>query len=242
MPRTVIVGDLHACAGELEELLDRVGFTARKDRLVMVGDLVVRGPDPHGAIALVRRMGARAVRGNHEDKLLAWRRRHEPLGPDHAHVASLLSDDEWEFLGSLPLWLDLPEHGARVVHAGVIPGEPIETVAPSALTRMRTLDARGRWSAEADAGDLWGARYVGPPHVVFGHNARTEPQLHPWATGLDTGCVYGGRLTALVLEEGQAVPRGARVEPLLVSVAAARRYYGDKGGSGRKGAKGAPLP
>jgi hypothetical protein len=229
MPRTVIVGDLHACAGELEHLLEHVGFQRRADRLVLVGDLVVRGPDPHGALALVKRMGARAVRGNHEDRLLSWRHRHERLGPDHERVASALSDAEWEQIEALPLWLDLPEHGVRVVHAGVIPGADVAATEPQALLKMRTLDKRNRWSSDGEAGALWGTRYEGPPHVVFGHNARPEPQLHPWATGLDTGCVYGGRLTALVLGEGQPIPRGERVKPLLQSVPAARRYYGSKG-------------
>jgi hypothetical protein len=235
VPRTVIVGDLHACRGELERLLERIDFKARSDRLVLVGDLIVRGPDPHGALALVKRLGARAVRGNHEDRLLSWRHRHEPLGPDHAQVASALSNDEWSAIEALPLWLDLPEHGVRVVHAGVVPGQDIASTDAQALLKMRTLDVRGRWSSDADAGDLWGTRYQGPPHIVFGHNARPEPQLHAWATGLDTGCVYGGRLTALVLDKGEPVPRGDRVKALLQSVPAARRYHG------AKGAKGAPL-
>jgi hypothetical protein len=229
MPRTVIIGDLHACTGELEELLERVRFVADTDRLVLVGDLVVRGPDPHGALALVKRMGGRAVRGNHEDRLLSWYHRNEPLGPDQARVAKDLSDREWSALDALPLWLDLPEHGIRVVHAGVVPGQDIATLDPQALLKMRTLDTKGRWSSDADAGVLWGSRYEGPPHVVFGHNARPEPQLHPWATGLDTGCVYGGRLTALVLDEGERVPRGDRVKTRLRSVPASRRYYGSKG-------------
>jgi hypothetical protein len=235
MPRTIIVGDLHGCTGELEELLDQVRFVAGADRLVMVGDLVARGPDSHGALALVRRLGALAVRGNHEERLLTWRRRHEPLGPDHAHLAEALSDEEWAQIEALPLWLDLPEHGVRVVHGGVVPGQAIEETEPAALLKMRTLDERGRWSSGADDGDLWGARYVGPPHVVFGHNARSEPQLHAWATGLDTGCVYGGKLTALVLADGESVPRGSRVAALLHGVPAVRRYYGTAG------AKGAPL-
>jgi hypothetical protein len=229
MPRTIIVGDVHACTGELEHLLEKVGFVERQDKLVLVGDLVVRGPDPHGTLALVQRLGGKAVRGNHEDKLLTWYHKHEPLGPDHQRVASALSAAEWRLLDSLPPWLDLPEHGVRIVHAGVIPGRDIADVPEQALVRMRTLDTRGKWSSEGDTGPLWGSLYEGPPHVVFGHNARPEPQLHPWATGLDTGCVYGGRLTAVVLDEGEPIPRGTKVRPLLASVPAARKYYGGKG-------------
>jgi hypothetical protein len=236
MSRTVIVGDLHGCAGELERLLELVGFEARSDRLVLVGDLVVRGPDPHGSLALVKRLGGRAVRGNHEDRLLSWRHRREPLGPDHTRVASTLSEDEWTAIEALPLWLDLPEHGVRIVHAGVVPGQEVAETDPQALLKMRTLDGRGRWSSDADAGDLWGTRYEGPPHVIFGHNARAEPQLHAWATGLDTGCVYGGRLTALVLGQDEPIPRGDKVQGLLRSVSAARRYHGHA-----RGSKGAPL-
>jgi hypothetical protein len=229
MARTVIVGDVHGCTGELETLLEETRFTAGSDRLVLVGDLVVRGPDPHGTLALARRVGGRAVRGNHEAKLLAWRHRHDPLGPDHARVAAALSEEEWEQLDAMPLWLDLAEHGVRVVHAGVVPGQKIDKVPPQALCKMRTLDDEGRWSDEPDAGPLWGTRYAGPPHVVFGHNARPEPQLHDWATGIDTGCVYGGRLTAIVLQQDQPMPRGDAVKALMRSVPARRKYYGGKG-------------
>jgi hypothetical protein len=231
--RTLIVGDVHGCSGELETLLEQVGFVESTDRLVLVGDLVARGPDSHGTLALVRRLGALSVRGNHENKLLAWRHTQEPLGTEHARVAQALTDEEWAQLEAMPLWIDLPEHEVRVVHAGVLPDVAPEDAPADALLKMRTLDARGRWSDEPDAGPLWGRHYAGPPHVVFGHNARPDPQVHPWATGLDTGCVYGGRLTGVLLDEGEPMPRGDQVRGLLRSVQAMRKYYGGKG---------APLP
>jgi hypothetical protein len=134
-----------------------------------------------------------------------------------------LRDDDWALLASWPLHLDLPEHGVRVVHAGVVPGVPIERQRRRDLLKMRALDSDGsginRWRARS-----WAADYHEEPHIVFGHNAVSGIQLHPHATGLDSGCVYGGRLTAMVLPQGVSPPPPAEREALLVSVPARRRY------------------
>jgi hypothetical protein len=71
---------------------------------------------------------------------------------------------------------------------------------------------------------LWGARYRESPHVVFGHNALPEPQIHAHATGIDTGCVYGNRLTAMVLDEGEPPPPQKERAGVLVSVPARKAY------------------
>ena len=217
------------------------------DRLFFVGDLVARGPDSLGVLALVERLGGCAVRGNHEDKLLRARNGTAPgLGfgapapnrrgrglaspsgreGEHARLASLLSPDDWHFLEQMPLWVDLSEHGLRVVHAGVVPGQPIEETPHAALLTVRAIDPSGHWSDDKERRPLWGEQYVGPPHVVFGHNALGQAQLHPWATGIDTGCVYGGRLTGLVLDEHQPMARGMDAAVQLTSVPARRCYYG----------------
>ena len=228
MARTVIVGDVHGCRGELEDLLAHVGFDAG-DRLVMVGDLVVRGPDPAGTVDLIRRLGARAVRGNHEDRLLKWRARTSGvrgpgLGSMQRETVHALRRRHWEFFASLPLWIDLPEHGIRVVHAGVAPGIPIERQDPRVIMYVRSINPEGK-PEERRGPVTWGERYEGPPHVVFGHNASEKPQVHPYATGIDTGCVYGGRLSAMVLREGEHVPPPASRHEVLVSVPARRSYF-----------------
>jgi hypothetical protein len=228
MARTVIVGDVHGCRVELESLLAAVNFT-RHDRLVFVGDLVARGPDSSGVLELAQQLGAQAVRGNHEDKLLRSRDGSVRLGREHAEMAQKLSARQWGWIERLPLLLMLGDHDACVVHAGVLPGRPIESTPPEALLTMRAIDSRGHWSDQKGARPLWGEHYTGPPHIVFGHNALSQPQFHSWATGIDTGCVYGGRLTALVLEERERVPRGEGVGDKLTSVAARRPYYGAHG-------------
>ncbi len=233
MARTVIVADVHGCRHELELLLSHLQFSRNADRLVLVGDLIARGPDSHGVLATVQRFGGRAVRGNHENKLLAIRAGASHSG-EHGQLAAELSEQEWSFIEAMPLWLDLPEHQIRVVHAGVLPGKDVATTAPEALFTMRAIDARGHWSAEKTARPFWGERYTGPPHVVFGHNAMPEPQFHPWATGIDTGSVYGGRLTAVVLEANEPLPRASAVQAKLVSVPARRAYFEAKGGFGTR--------
>jgi hypothetical protein len=234
MGRTVLVGDVHGCRAELEALLDQVGFGSG-DQLVFVGDILVRGPDSLGVLDVARRTGALLVRGNHEEKLLSWRREedaHErggpparPLGRIHAEVRDQLRPIDWSMLSNMPLWIDLPEHRLRVVHAGLVPGIPIEDQKKKNLLRIRAMGKDGEPESARGRGRLWGELYRGPPHVVFGHNADVRPQLHRWATGIDTGCVYGGRLTGLVLREGEPVPADMRARKRrLVSVPAKRAY------------------
>jgi hypothetical protein len=231
--RTVIVGDVHGCRWELEALLDRVRFGSG-DRLVLVGDLIARGPDSLGVLDVARRTGAVIVRGNHEQKLLDWRRACRAgeelvLGRTHMEVARAMRPVDWTLLETSPLWFDLPEHGGRVVHAGVLPGVPIEEQNAHTLMHIRTVGVRGDATRNKKArarGIPWATLYAGPPQLVFGHNALAGLQLHPWATGLDTGCVYGGRLTAIVLGDGERIPRStSRRRELLVSQAARRVYF-----------------
>ncbi|MBX3224189.1 MAG: serine/threonine protein phosphatase [Labilithrix sp.] len=231
--RTVIVGDVHGCSSELDALLDAVAFTSG-DRLVFVGDLIVRGPDSLGVLDIARTTGAIMVRGNHEQKLLDWhegRQRwlhgqepaRQPIGKLHRDLGRALRPIDWSLLETSKLWLDLPDHDARVVHAGIDPALPFERQSPDTLLRIRTVTAPG--SARGQGAVLWGTRYTGPPHILFGHNAAPGLQLHEWATGLDTGCVYGGRLTAMVLAEGQRVPRAVAARRALLVSQPARQVW-----------------
>lgn len=249
--RTIIVGDVHGCRWELEALLDRLAF-ASGDRLVFVGDLVARGPDSLGVLDIARRSGAIVVRGNHEQKLLDWRNARSswihgsapakaPIGRMHRDVARALRPVDWTLLETSPFYIDLAEHGARIVHAGVVPGLPIEAQSPETLTRIRTvrLEARAvRGKQGTSVNVLWGTAYAGPPQVIFGHNAAPGLQLHAWATGLDTGCVYGGKLTAMVLANGQKVPRGIDARRSLLVSEPARRVWFEP--SARPGVDAAP--
>lgn len=214
MGRTIFVGDVHGCARELTELLDACAHAAT-DAVVFVGDLVAKGPDSRAVLALARTLGARATRGNHDHAVLRWHdvvvRGATPAhGPHHLRVARELAPEDWAVLHAMPLYLRLPEHAIVVVHAGLVPGVALDAQEPDHLMNMRTLRPDGTASRRAEDGVLWGTRWPGPELVVFGHHATAGLQRHPHAIGLDTGCVYGGKLSAYVWPEDRVVSVPAR--------------------------------
>ena len=225
LSRTVIVGDVHGCVRELEDLLRYIG-AKRSDRIVFVGDLVVRGPHPHEVVALARSFSAVSVRGNHEDRLLRWKESGGTMqiGGLTREAAKRLSTSDWDYLKAMPLWHDLPEHNIRVVHAGLVPNVPMTEQDPRNLLFMRSFDEQ-RNPVMVRGFRSWAQDYQGPEHVVFGHNAKDDPEIAEFATGIDTGAVYGGRLTAMVLNQGEKPPPAEERLRTLISVPARRAYY-----------------
>jgi len=219
--RTIFIGDIHGCADELCDLLDHVKYQAG-DALVLVGDIIVRGPQSKRVVEIARRENARVARGNHDARVIQCRddggKKHRA---EHQQVANELDEDDWAFLEATPFWIDLPAHEARCVHAGIDPRKPIELQEERALVTVRTA------TTESGEEVLWGQLYEGPPHIVFGHHAIEGLQFHPWATGLDTGCVYGGKLTALVLDAGEPVPQKIKDRRGHIHAVPARAKYHD---------------
>ena len=204
--RALIVGDVHGCRAELEELLDTARFDPSCDELVMTGDLVAKGPDSRGVLTLLRSLGAQGVRGNHDERCISWYRAvaagdaPPKLKKDHRRTSESLDTQDWEQLQSYPLWLELPDHNAVVVHAGLVPGKSLKEQDPEHLMCMRSIRPNGTVTRRVEP-NPWATTWQGPRHVYFGHDAIRGLQKHAFATGLDTGCVYGGRLTAAVLSE-----------------------------------------
>jgi hypothetical protein len=196
-PRTLIVGDVHGCAEELRLLLDQ----AAADDVVLVGDLYTKGPDPAGVWALVRDRGLRAVRGNHDQRLIDVLAGQRPRDVHGAEVVARLDafDLAWrDHLHALPYHLEVA--GVTVVHASVHPSGELSATTP------RDFMVRRRWPSDKRSDPFWWQVYRGDRRIVYGHDAmrglvevRRDDQLH--IVGLDTGCVYGGQLTGLLLPE-----------------------------------------
>eukprot|EP00747_Dinoflagellata_sp_TGD_P028990 gnl/TRDRNA2_/TRDRNA2_133620_c0_seq1.p1 gnl/TRDRNA2_/TRDRNA2_133620_c0~~gnl/TRDRNA2_/TRDRNA2_133620_c0_seq1.p1 ORF type:complete len:289 (+),score=44.35 gnl/TRDRNA2_/TRDRNA2_133620_c0_seq1:8-874(+) len=210
--RIFIVGDVHGCIDELHQLLDREAFDACSgDTLVLVGDLVNKGPGSGAVIRLARDLGAFVVRGNHDEDLLqAWYRvgRYTHGLQRYRHNAlEQVSAADIRWLQEQPLSLCFPWLHLLVVHAGLVPGVPLEQQKFKTLLWMRDLkrseaDESGWIALETPevTSHPWASIWSGPQHVVFGHDAIRKLQLHPFATGLDTGCCYGYELTALLVD------------------------------------------
>lgn len=207
--RTIVVGDIHGCYDELRDLLDKAALGA-SDRVVSVGDLVVKGWKNREVLDLF--MGDErfsAVLGNHDRALLRyWRGEGVALkeSQERARAELALADEARysAYIQSLPLTIDLGSH--LVVHAGLRPGVALAAQSVEDLTELRTLGA-DRTDRE---GVPWYERYDGSRMVLFGHWPAPEPRRGPRALGLDTGCVYGFQLTAYVIETGEFLSVQAR--------------------------------
>ena len=209
--RVVIIGDVHGCTAELTELLSKIAPQRRcEDRVLFLGDVLGKGPDPIGALRLVRQTidrlpGSEMIGGNHEHMLLRGyeKARSEGILLRHArddalHIAANLTQEEFGWLRARPYVVALPEHGVLAVHAGLRSNLHLGQQEPGDMLWMRSLLPNGIPSKVAGK-TSWAAWWPGPDHVVFGHDARRKLQMHAFATGIDTGVVYGGHLTALEL-------------------------------------------
>lgn len=181
-----LVGDVHGCLDELEALLSEID-PGPHDLLLFVGDLVRKGPESDGVVEYVRQLpNAYSVRGNNEDKLIQGRTELDAL--DESTVDG--------YLASLPVVISFAD--AMVVHGGVDPRRDLADHGLQDLLTVRAVPSENGYD-----GPFWWETYEGPTRVFFGHTVLEEPLVTDYAVGLDTGCVYGGSLTAYNYRTGE---------------------------------------
>jgi protein phosphatase len=233
-----IIGDVHGCVDELRELLSTLGYERfEKDgaeavqppagrKALFVGDLVDRGPQNPAVLRLVMGMvdagAALCVPGNHDAKLVRKLKGHD-VQITHGLADSLaqLSVEPPEFSQKVCSFLDglvthyvFDDGNLVVAHAGLK-----EEMQGRGSAKVRDFALYGETAGETDELGLpirgdWAAAYRGKAMVVYGHTPVAEPEWLNRTINIDTGCVFGGRLTALRYPEKE-----------LVSVPARRIYY-----------------
>ncbi|MET0567694.1 MAG: metallophosphoesterase [Hyphomicrobiaceae bacterium] len=231
-----IVGDVHGCCDELEMLLTRLGYGVRTSgrnavkasterRVIFVGDFIDRGPRSievlRIAMAMVEAGQALAVLGNHDVKLMRWLDgRNIQLTHGLAQtVEQMQAEPETfrhqvkAFLESLPYHLWLDDGRLAVAHAGIR-----EDMFGRTSGSVQAFCLYGDTTGEKDELGLpvrrnWAANYRGKAAIIHGHTPLAEAQWQNNTICIDTGCCFGGKLTALRWPERE-----------LVSVPAARMY------------------
>ena len=231
-----VIGDVHGCYDELCHLLEKLGYLVDREscraqppegrRAVFLGDLCDRGPENVKVLRLVMSMveenSALCLIGNHDNKLMRWLRGSRVTvshGIDITirqmeEAGAKFSEKVLNFLDGLMSHYVLDEGRLVVAHAGIR-----EKYQGRASGRVRSFCLYGDTTGETDEYGLpvrlnWAENYRGKALVVYGHMAAGTVQRLNNTICLDTGCVFGGRLTALRYPEGE-----------IVDVSAARVYY-----------------
>jgi serine/threonine protein phosphatase 1 len=228
--RNYVIGDIHGCFAELSDLIVKIcedsWDTKSEVHLWFVGDLIDKGPNSEAVLESVflnrwPRLTVHAILGNHEEKAIRWlnaEARGKVTGVqnqiknlwDYASLA-----DYKELMEEMPLWLSIPEHNILLVHGGIEPR--MQELPPPTLMaanrhqknilRTRYVSSDGRMiplgEESLEKGDKWWADlYDGRfGTIIYGHQPHDDIHYHPHAIGIDTGCVYGNKLTALRLAE-----------------------------------------
>jgi protein phosphatase len=236
-----IIGDVHGCFDELRELLTRLGYEISENanggaaysvrapegrKAVFLGDLVDRGPKVPDVLKLVIAMvesgGALCVPGNHDVKLMRkLRGKNVKIAHGLAESLEQLEAEPEEFKTRVADFVDslvshyvLDDGKLVVAHAGMK-----EALQGRGSGKVRDFALYGETTGETDEYGLpvrynWPAEYRGKAMVVYGHTPVPEPEWLNRTINVDTGCVFGGKLTALRYPEKE-----------LVSVPANRMYY-----------------
>lgn len=197
---------MHGCLDELKSLYRKLRVTS-EDRVILLGDLINRGPDSPGVVRFAMENHLESILGNHELHFLKLKNQ----DGNYAQLNRELSTEEIQWMRKLPVYLIGPEFIA--VHAGLVPGKPISRTNRDLLTRIRTWDGKGK-DLKSPKNPPWYEFYHGTKPVFYGHWAKAGLNLRRNTKGLDSGCVYGNELSAYILETDR-----------LVQVPARKMYY-----------------
>jgi diadenosine tetraphosphatase ApaH/serine/threonine PP2A family protein phosphatase len=241
--RIILIGDIHGCYDELCDLLEALDYRHKEDRLISLGDLVDRGPKSLEVIQLLRELKVECVIGNHDERLVRYRRhmkRHEedpsyviPMKPPINPVFGELSEEDWDYLDSLPTYIRFAPDWVAL-HAGLEPGCSVEEQDPGTLLHCRYIrmstgkSERSVFTLTPETSCIWPEVWDGKESVVYGH--MVTPTKAPFITvtkrnalcvGIDTGCCFGYCLTAMIVSEDgksftfQSVPSHGAYDPDL---------------------------
>jgi serine/threonine protein phosphatase 1 len=192
---TIIIGDIHGCSREFLALLDRVS-PGIDDDVILLGDLLNKGPDPAGVFKIFRSLDCICLLGNHDLDHLKWRDGRLPK-PESVLTRKLMPRRSYEryleCVREMPAFFE--SHDLIAVHGGLLNRVSLQDQPMEVLTGDKNLRSD------------WKDRIVLDRPLVVGHKRYSRDQRIPYIVegkfyGIDNGCVYGGCLTALLMPSG----------------------------------------
>jgi len=210
-----VYGDLHGCLAEFKTLRAKIN-PSKNDREIVIGDILDRGPSSNELLAYIRKHSIESILGNHEYKYIRYQKHYEKflqtskkipmkLTSTEAKIFETLTDEDFNYLNSLPYFIKIDN--LTLLHAGITNKINLDKIDKDDLSKLlwiRTLDKNQKiLSLKDDKDDAkhWSEYYNGNQGIiVYGHQAFKDVKINKYSLGIDTGCVYGNKLTAVIIE------------------------------------------
>jgi len=212
----IIYGDLHGCFDEFIALRAKIN-PSDEDREILIGDIVDRGSKSNELFTYVRENGIESIMGNHEYKYYRYKKHNDKLKEsgkknpmqftdDKLKIFNNFSDADLEFLQTLPFFIKIDN--LTLVHAGLLNKIDLETATKKELEYLlwiRYLDKDGKplsLGMEDENSNYWTDIYNGEEGIIiYGHEPFNQVRIDKFSIGIDTGCVYGNRLSACIFKD-----------------------------------------
>ena len=227
--RVIVYGDLHGCLNELILLREQIE-PKESDIEFSLGDVINKGPYSKELLKYMMREGINSILGNHEEKLLRYRfhemtsKKRNPIDLSDAQqdVYDLLDDEIFCFFESLPHFVRLGN--LTLLHGGTTNRLSLDSLSKKEqqlLLHIRWLDKNEHFvsleETKYKSDHFWADVYDGHDgFIVFGHQPFRKPKITRNAVGIDTGCVYGNKLTAAIFYHTDGVVEDTKYELIQI--------------------------
>ncbi len=237
MQTIIVYGDIHGCLDELKELRKKLN-PKPNDIEVSVGDIINKGPYSIETIHYVLDKQIHCVIGNNEAKIIKLYNRYtkegekylETIKPHEKETILKITKKEINYLESLPFYLKFSN--LTILHGGItkdiILDDSLSNKNKKQVINLRYLDRKLQpipWNDFDGRYKFWSELYEGNEgFILFGHHPFDNPKIDEFSIGLDTGCVYGGKLSAAkfnMLDNGKLDTKNYQI----ISVNAKKNYW-----------------
>lgn len=210
--QTLLVGDVHGCVEELMLLLERAKQTSHIDKVILLGDLINKGPYSFEVLTLAKKENFICLMGNHELNFLNKfaNNNHAALSPELKLMVTEMGPRINDWVAYIQQFLPYFETDTFfAVHAGIRPDMPPHQTRIDELCNIRRWDGKGN-DLQSEHLPPWYYFYKELKPIIFGHWAKQGLIIKNNIIGLDSGCVYGKKLSAVLMPSRQLLQVDAK--------------------------------